>query len=142
MILPPCAPEVLDGRCLIREVRPYQTSRFQSWSGVKVNIGEQREFRLVSCPENCSRCCHLSADVCRAMLVRTSNQSVLVHRTAPVMVLMVLFSCTSTKLVCAEFLHLLYRPYSCMYLGFCSRNNIIRIRNPFRGKFIHADKCP
>ena len=44
MILPPCAPEVLDGRCLIREVRPYRTSRLQSWSGLKVNIGEQREF--------------------------------------------------------------------------------------------------
>ena len=42
-----CSPEVLDGRCLIREVRPYRTSQFQLWSGVKVNIGEQREFRLV-----------------------------------------------------------------------------------------------
>ena len=30
----------------------YRTSRFQSWSGVKVNIGEQRDFRLASCPEN------------------------------------------------------------------------------------------
>ncbi len=39
-----------------------------------------------------------------AMLLRTGSQSVLVHRTAPVMVLMVLFSCTSTRLVCAEFL--------------------------------------
>ena len=28
LILPPCAPEVLDGRCLIREVRPYRTSPF------------------------------------------------------------------------------------------------------------------
>ena len=46
MILPPCASEVLDGLCLFREVTPYRTSRFQSWSGVKVNIGEQREFRL------------------------------------------------------------------------------------------------
>ena len=32
---------------------------------VKVNIVEQRAFRLASCPGNCSRCCHLSADVCR-----------------------------------------------------------------------------
>ena len=63
--LPPYAPEVLDGGCLIREVRPYRTSRFQSWSGVKVNIGEQSEFRPGPCPENHSRCCHLSADVCR-----------------------------------------------------------------------------
>ena len=39
-----------------------------------------------------------------AMLLRTGSQSVRVHRTAPVMVLMVLFSCTSTRLVCAEFL--------------------------------------
>ena len=38
------------------------------------------------------------------MLLRTGSQSVIVHRTAPVMVLMVLFSCTSTRLVCAEFL--------------------------------------
>ena len=43
----------------------YRTSRFQSWSGVKVNIGKQREFRLVSGPENRSRWCHLSADVFR-----------------------------------------------------------------------------
>ena len=32
-----------------------------------------------------------------AMLLRTGSESVLVHRTAPVMVLMVLFSCTSTR---------------------------------------------
>ena len=62
--MPPCAPEVLDDRCLIREVRPYRASRFQSWSRVKVNIGEQREFRLASCPDNHSRCCHPSEDVC------------------------------------------------------------------------------
>ena len=57
--------QLLDGRCLVREVRPYRMSRFQSWSGVKINIGEQREFRLASCHENRSRCCHLSVDVCR-----------------------------------------------------------------------------
>ena len=56
LVLPPCAPEVLDGRCLIQEVRPYRPSRFQSESGVKVNIGEQKEFRLASCPENHIRC--------------------------------------------------------------------------------------
>ena len=39
-----------------------------------------------------------------AILLRTGSQSVLVHRTAPVMVPMVLFSCMSTRLVCAEFL--------------------------------------
>ena len=38
------------------------------------------------------------------MLLRTGSQSVLVQRTEPVMVIMVLFSCTSTRLVCAEFL--------------------------------------
>ena len=32
-----------------------------------------------------------------AMLLRTGSQSVLVHRTTPVMVLMVLFSCTSVE---------------------------------------------
>ncbi len=67
--------------------------------GMKVNIGEQRESRLATCTENRSRCCHLSADVCRGMLPRTGSQSVLVHRTAPVMVFMVLFSCTSTRLL-------------------------------------------
>ena len=56
LVLPPCAPEVLDGQGLIQEVRPYRTSRFQSWPGVKVNIGEQREFRLASCPDNHFRC--------------------------------------------------------------------------------------
>ena len=82
MILPPCAPEVLDGLRLIREVRPYRTSRFQLWSGVKVNIGEQREIKLASCPDNCSRCCHLSANICRGnVILRTGSQSVLVHRT-------------------------------------------------------------
>ena len=39
-----------------------------------------------------------------AMLLKTGSQSVRVHRTAPVMVIMMLFSCTSTRLVCAEFL--------------------------------------
>ena len=39
-----------------------------------------------------------------AMLLRTGSQSVLVHQTAPVTVLTALFSCTSTRLVCAEFL--------------------------------------
>ena len=39
-----------------------------------------------------------------AMLLRTGSQSVIVHRTEPVMVLMVLFSCTSTRLLCGEFL--------------------------------------
>ena len=38
------------------------------------------------------------------MLLRTGSQSGLVHRTAPVMVLMVLFTCTSTRLMCAELL--------------------------------------
>ena len=38
LVLPTCAPRVLDGQCLILEVGPYRTSRFQSWSGVKVNI--------------------------------------------------------------------------------------------------------
>ena len=38
LVLPLCAPKVLDGHCLIREVGPYQTSQFQSWSRVKVNI--------------------------------------------------------------------------------------------------------
>ena len=38
------------------------------------------------------------------LLLRTGSQSVIVHRTTPVMVLMVLFSCTSTILVYAEFL--------------------------------------
>ena len=52
LVLPTCAPEVMDGQGLIRAVRPPRTSRFQSWSGVKVNIGEQREFRLASCPDN------------------------------------------------------------------------------------------
>ena len=45
-----------------------------------------------------------------AMLLRTGSQSVLVHRTAPVMVLMVLFSCTSTRLVCAEFFQSVQSP--------------------------------
>ena len=39
-----------------------------------------------------------------AMLLRTGSQSVLVPRTAPVVVLMVVCSCSSTILVCAEFL--------------------------------------
>ena len=49
---------------------------------VKVNVGEQREFRLASCSENHSRCCHLSAG---ALLLRTGSQ--LVGSCAP--------SCTS-----------------------------------------------
>ena len=122
LILPPCGPEVLDGRHLIQEVRPYRTSRFQSCSGVKVNIGEQREFRFAYsvplfflwfplCRDEAGLFaliiiiwCHLSADVSRAMLLRTGSQSVLVHRTAQVMDLMVLSSCTSTRLVCATLL--------------------------------------
>ena len=99
LILPPCGPEVLDGRHLIQEVRPYRTSRFQSCSGVKVNIDEQREFRFAYivplfflwfplCRDEAGLFaliiiiwCHLSADVSRAMLLRTGSQSVLVHRT-------------------------------------------------------------
>ena len=59
---------------------------------MKVNIGEQKEFRLASCAENCSGCCHLSLMSAGALLLRTGRQPVIVHRTAPVMVL---FSCTS-----------------------------------------------
>ena len=38
---------------------------FSRGRGMKVNIGEQRVFRLSSCTGNRSRCCHLSGDVCR-----------------------------------------------------------------------------
>ena len=41
-----------------------------------------------------------------AMLLRTDSQSVLVCRVKPVMVSIVLFSFTSTRLVCAEFLQI------------------------------------
>ena len=75
----------------------------QSWSGVKVNTGEKRKSGL-------PRALRIVLDVAPslrmsagAMLLRTGNQSVLVHRAAPVVVIMVLFSCTSTRLVCAEF---------------------------------------
>ena len=72
---------------------------------MKVNIGEQREFRLGWCLENHSidvaTPLRMSAG---AILRRTGSQSVLVQRAAPAVVLMVLFSCTSTRLVCAEFL--------------------------------------
>ena len=76
MILPPCAPESIS----------------------------VRELRLAPCPDNCSTCCTSLRMSAGAMLLRTGSQSVLVHRTAPVMVLMVFFSCTSTRLLCAEFL--------------------------------------
>ena len=103
MVLPPCAPEVLDGQGIIREVRPYRTSRFQSWSGVKVNIGEQSSGlpRALIIILDIANSLRMSAG---AMLLRTGSQSVLMQRTEPVMVLMVLFSCTSTSLVCTEFL--------------------------------------
>ena len=39
-----------------------------------------------------------------SMLLRTGSQSVSVQRTARSMVLVVSFSCMSTRLVCAEFL--------------------------------------
>ena len=58
--------------------------------GVKVNIGEQREFRLASCPDivlDVATSLRMSAG---AMILRTGSQSVHVHRPAPVMVLMVL----------------------------------------------------
>ena len=38
-----------------------------------------------------------------AMLLRIGNESVLVHRTAPVMVLMMLFSCAPMRLVYVKF---------------------------------------
>ena len=71
---------------------------------MKVNIGEQRGSdlpRALIIVLDGATTLQMSAG---AMLLRTGSQSVLVHRTAPVMVLMVLFSCTSTRLVCAEFL--------------------------------------
>ena len=104
MVLPPCASEMLDGQCLIREVGPYRTSRFQSCSVIEVNSGGQREFRLDSCPDNHSRRSYIYADVLGSMLLRTGSQSVSVQRTARSMVLVVSFSCMSTRLVCAEFL--------------------------------------
>ena len=103
--------------CLILEVRSYRTSRFQTSSEVKVNIGEQREFRLTSFHEYHSRCAQIQTGrrlYAGAMVLRTGSQSVLVHRTAPVMVLMVLFSCTSTRMGCAEFLKT-GAPYSTMW---------------------------
>ena len=58
---------MLDGQCLIREVGPYRTSRFQSCSVIEVNSGEQREFRLDSCPDNHSRRSYIYAYVLEYM---------------------------------------------------------------------------
>ena len=76
-----------------RLIRPYRTSRFQSWSGVNVNISVSRGS------SGLPRALTIILDVAislrmyvGAMLLRTGSQSVLVHRTAPVMVLMLLFS--------------------------------------------------
>ena len=69
-----CAPKMLDGQCLIREVVPYRTSRFQSWTGVKDNSGEQREHRLAFCRESHYGCSYLFAG---EMLLKTGKESVL-----------------------------------------------------------------
>ena len=57
LVLPPCAPELGVGWSLHHPV--VWTMSDVSISvvlGVKVIIGEQREFRLASCPENHFRC--------------------------------------------------------------------------------------
>ena len=49
-VLPPCVPEVVECQGLIREVRPYRTSRLQSWPGVKVRRGSSglpRVLRII-----------------------------------------------------------------------------------------------
>ena len=59
---------------------------------ISVHIGEQMEFGLIIVLDVATSL-RMSA---RAMLLRTGSQSVLVHHTSPVMVIMVLSSCTST----------------------------------------------
>ena len=69
---------------IIREIGPYRTSQFQSWAGIKVDIGEEREFMLYSCPKNHSGCSYLYMWLyAGAMLLRTGHHSVLVCRTTP-----------------------------------------------------------
>ena len=106
LVLPPCAPEVLDGQGLIREVLPYRTSRFQSWRGCKSISVSRRSSGLPRALRNILNVATSLRMYAGAMLSRTGSQSVLVYRTAPVMVLMLLFSCMSTRLVCVEFLQI------------------------------------
>ena len=102
----------------------YRTSRFQSCSG-----GAWKSTSVSRGSSGLPRALRIILDVVTslrmsegAMLLRTGSQPVIVHRTAPVMVIMVLFSGMLTRLVCASKLEHSTQPYIAEGQGWCTKS--------------------
>ena len=82
LVLPSCAPKVLGGQYLIREVRPYRKSRFQSCSGRSISVsrgssGLPSALRIILDVRVLRRCASVA-------IMRASPESVGNHQTCQV----------------------------------------------------------